>query len=146
MKPIIVKTDSLNGLVYITYPQLQELDMIAPPTVIECTSEEQYQDVINNILLETKTEDRLAELEKQILEYFLSKGFKLKKDQKEDDTKWFFEVNINSKYKQKTLEVVFYYWSDADYTSGWEESNKDSFTARTTKEMFDKAFEYFKVD
>jgi hypothetical protein len=104
------------------------------------------QSVLSEERLRLDGADRLAELEKQILEYFLSKGFKLKKDQKEDDTKWFLEVQIKSIHKKKTLDVIFYYWSYTDGLSQWKESNRDRFVAKTTKEMFDKAFEYFKVE
>ena len=93
--------------------------------------------------MEKPFDDRLAELEAQILKYYLAKGFKLSKDQKEGDTAWFFEVDITSKHKRKILTVSFWIWSDADYTSGWEIANETEFIATTTKEMFDKAFKYF---
>jgi hypothetical protein len=129
MKPIIVKTDSLNGLVYIAYPQLAEFDLTSPLTEIECVSDEQYKEVINNILIETKTEDRLAELEEAIALWTYKKGMKEELD-----------IYIISKDREKVLKVV--------YAESYPAKNSLMFESRatTTKEMFDKAFEYFKVE
>lgn len=76
--------------------------------------------------------DRLAELEKVILDYYLGKGYQVGVGH------WNFNVEIDSLYKSKTLKVKF-----VDY-----EKEIDSFECKieveTTKEMFDKAIEYFK--
>lgn len=87
-------------------------------------------------LEDLETKDRLAELEKVILDYYLDKGYKLFENQTEADKQWYFRVVTYSLHKQKELIVFFY-----------ETGEKDKavyFRAKTTKEMFDKAFEHFK--
>ncbi len=131
MKPIIVETNSLNCLVYIAYPQLAENSLINLPTVIECVSEDQYKEVINNILIETKTEDRLAELEALIREWYIQ-------NKKNNESENWFEVHTGSMHKKKCLTV---------YDMTTEQKEHIITTAgTTTKEMFDKAFEFFKVE
>lgn len=80
-----------------------------------------------------ESQDRLAELEKVILDYYLGKGYQVGVGH------WNFNVEIDSLYKSKTLKVKF-----VDY-----EKEIDSFECKieveTTKEMFDKAIEYFKI-
>jgi len=49
----------------------------------------------------------LYNLETIILNYYLDKGYKLEKDQKEDDVKWTFFVEVKSGYKSKELKVIF---------------------------------------
>lgn len=75
--------------------------------------------------------DRLAELEKVILYYYLDKGYQVGVGH------WSFNVEIDSLYKSKTLKVKF-----VDY-----EKEIDSFECKievtTTKEMFDKAIAHF---
>lgn len=87
---------------------------------------------------ELKENDRLAELEKLVLNYYLLKGYKLSSDQKEYDPSWYFEVQIKTWNKKKSLNVIMFIstipimkdsYFGAEYT--------------TTKEMFDKAFEFF---
>ena len=79
------------------------------------------------------SEDRLAELEKVILDYYLAKGYQV------GVGGWGFSVQINSDYKDKNIEVFF---SD-------KQNNEKEFDSvvtimeETTKKMFDKAFEYF---
>jgi hypothetical protein len=82
--------------------------------------------------------NRLAELEAHILDYYLQKGYKLEKDQTEEDTKWNFNIAINTQYKKKTLEV----WTAIGDLIG----QTFSISVPTTKEMFDKAFENFKIE
>lgn len=77
-------------------------------------------------------DDRLAELEKVILDYYLAKGYQV------GIGHWNFNVEIDTSYKSKILKINF-----IDY-----EKEIDSFECKietiTTKEMFDKAFECFK--
>lgn len=74
-------------------------------------------------------EDKLAELEKTILDYYLSKGYKI------GVGNWGFIVEIKSLHKQKYLKVskkngILVYQGYKD----------------TTKDMFDKAIEHFKIE
>ncbi|MCG3683686.1 hypothetical protein [Aliarcobacter butzleri] len=105
--------------------------------------EEQHfevSDVIKNAFSEAiielealETKDRLAELEKVILDYYLAKGYQV------GVGGWHFATRITTHYKNKIIEVHF-------------RKNKDSemkkfirLSSTTTKEMFDKAFEYFTI-
>ena len=87
-------------------------------------------------LEDLEVKDRLAELEKVILDYYLAKGYQV------GVGGWGFSVQINSDYKDKNIEVFF---SD-------KQNNEKEFDSvvtimeETTKKMFDKAFEYFGVD
>ena len=87
-------------------------------------------------LNEENSQDRLAELEKVISDYYLAKGYQIGVGD------WGFSVQINSDYKDKNIEVFF---SD-------KQNNEKEFDSvvtimeETTKKMFDKAFEYFGVD
>lgn len=83
--------------------------------------------------------DRLAELEEQILQYYLSQGYKLFKDQTEGDVLWNFSVEINSFYKQKGITVSF-------KKGRFPFMPVFQYCCKTTDEMFDKAFEFFKVE
>ena len=84
-------------------------------------------------IIKEHSEDRLAELEKVILDYYLAKGYQV------GVGGWGFSVQINSDYKDKNIEV---YFSD-------KQNNEKEFDSvvtimeETTKKMFDKAFEYF---
>ncbi|MCG3696891.1 hypothetical protein L5F39_04600 [Aliarcobacter butzleri] len=83
-------------------------------------------------------EDRLAKLEKTILDYYLAKGFKLFENQTETDKQWYFRVTIHSLHKQKELIVFF-----------CEVGKKEKsfyFIENTTKEMFDKAIKHFSIN
>lgn len=86
---------------------------------------EEYFEVVETF------DDRLAELEKVILDYYLAKGYQVGVGH------WNFNVEIDSLYKSKTLKVKF-----VDY-----EKEIDSFElkikATTTKEMFDKAIDCY---
>lgn len=93
---------------------------------------------------EELNQDKLAELEKVILDHYLSKGYKLKKDQTENDTEWFFKVVTCSAYKDKLLYVYFYTWNESK--NDWEETEYMQIDARTTKELFDAAFEFFTIE
>lgn len=76
--------------------------------------------------------DRLAELEKVILDYYLSIGYKV------GIGGWGFYVVIESDYKSKQLVVYF----RTDSGSNYEQILKT--IAVTTREMFDKAIRHFK--
>lgn len=82
-------------------------------------------------LEELETKDRLAELEKVILDYYLAKGYQVGVGD------WCFRVDIMSHYKNKWIYIYFYV-ND-------EEKEVCKFTGKTTKEMFDKAFECFAI-
>lgn len=87
-------------------------------------------------LEELSYQDRLAELEKVILDYYLNKGYPI------NSGDWGFEIIIGTKYKQKNISIILYNFVDGkreieDIAKNWESS-------ATTKEMFDKAIEYFK--
>ena len=77
-----------------------------------------------------ETKDRLAELEKVILDYYLAKGYQVGVGD------WTFKVEINSRFRSKSLSVLF------GDECGWYPAFTTS--AIKTKEIFDKAFEYFK--
>lgn len=79
-------------------------------------------------------DDRLAELEKVILDYYLNKGYKVGVGD------WNFTLVINSYYKNKNLYVQFY---DKEKFLHYIEAK--FLDKPTTKEMFDKAIEYFAV-
>jgi len=91
---------------------------------------EEYFEVIEDY------DDRLAELEAVILQHYLDKGYKLEKDQEEDDVKWSFVVRTNTTYKNKGLEVIFYIDGDGEVMYYDNQS-------KTTKDMFDAAIEHF---
>ena len=82
-------------------------------------------------LEELETKDRLAELEKVILDYLTKEGFKI------DDISCKFEIYLEAQYKLKQIQVNF------KKGVGFHSSNIFQTKAETTKEMFDKAFEYF---
>ena len=77
--------------------------------------------------------DRLAELEKVILDYYLAKGYKV------GIGGWAFNVEIESNYKSKQLLIYFRESMHEHYTQVFIEE------VETTKEMFDKAIEHFKI-
>lgn len=75
--------------------------------------------------------DRLAELEKVILDYYLDKGYQV------GVGKWYFNVAISTCFKSKVLKVFFI---------GELGSNEVFETIQyTTKEMFDKAIKHFSL-
>lgn len=76
-------------------------------------------------------DDRLAELEKVILDYYLAK------EEQVGVGIWYFRVEILSHYKSKIICIYFYNTDDSDKTY--------KFSGGTTKEMFDKAIEFFSV-
>ena len=105
--------------------------------------EEQHfeiSDIIKNAFSEAiielealESKDRLAELEKVILDYLTKEGFKI------DDISCKFEIYLETQYKLKRIQVNF------KRGVGFHSSNIFQAKAETTKEMFDKAFEYFSL-
>lgn len=77
-----------------------------------------------------QTKDRLAELEKVILDYYLAKGYKIGADGLG------FKVNITTLYKWKLMHVIFL---------NPKRELVFQIITETTKEMFDKAFKYFTI-
>lgn len=73
--------------------------------------------------------DRLAELEKVILDYYLDKGYQVGVGY------WGFKVVTASVYKGKGCKVIFF--------ENFEPNEVYKNSTPTTKEMWDKAFEYF---
>jgi hypothetical protein len=84
-------------------------------------------------LEELENIDRLAELEKVILDYYLDKGYQV------GIGEWAFNVEIDSDYKSKVLTVHFAKGDGLPYSKVFQVQEK------TTKEMFDKAFEFFQL-
>ena len=82
-------------------------------------------------LEELETKDRLAELEKVILDYYLAKGYRI------GVGGWAFRVEIISFHKYKRIVVYFKEHHLVNSSFAFSTINE------TTKEMFDKAFEYF---
>ena len=82
-------------------------------------------------LEELETKDRLAELEKVILDYYLAKGYQV------GIGGWAFRVEIISYHKYKRILVYFKEHHLVNSSFAFSTINE------TTKEMFDKAFEYF---
>ena len=77
--------------------------------------------------------DKLAELEKVILDYYLAKGYEVCVDG------WAFNVEIESNYKSKQLLIYFRENMHNHYSQVFIAE------VETTKEMFDKAIEHFKI-
>lgn len=76
--------------------------------------------------------DRLAELEKVILDYYLAKGYQVGVGE------WCFRVDIMSHYKQKGIFIYFYDNTDNE--------SVNRFFSKTTKEMWDKAIKHFSLN
>ena len=89
-----------------------------------------YEKELGKIIKE-HSEDRLAELEKVILDYYLAKGYRV------GVGGWHFIINISTSYKRKEIQIMF----RQDICSNWE--TVFSIDKQSTKEMFDVAFEYF---
>jgi arsenate reductase-like glutaredoxin family protein len=93
----------------------------------------------DKIQLNINEVDRLVELEKQIMEYYLSKGYALEDNMDSDgNLGWHFKVDIHTRYKYKAINVCFF--ADGGFIPVF------TVTEQTTKEMYDKAFEYFKLE
>ena len=82
-------------------------------------------------IVKENIDDRLAELEKAILNYYLAKGYKVNIGGSR------FQINISTYHKQKEIQIMFMKDFHSNYETVFRLSQK------TTKEMFDAAFEYF---
>ena len=84
-------------------------------------------------IVKEHSEDRLAELEKVILDYYLAEGYRV------GAGGWHFVINISTSYKRKEIQIMF----------RQDESSNSETVFRTykqsTKEMFDAAFEHFSI-
>ena len=96
-------------------------------------SEEELDETAKELekIFKENSEDRLAELEKVILDYYLKKGYQV------GIGGWGFKVQIDTNYKSKQIAVWFY---EEAYCNSVFHSEKT-----TTKEMFDAALEYFSI-
>ena len=81
-------------------------------------------------IFKENSEDRLAELEKAILNYYLAEGYVF------DLFGSRFQINISTFQYQKEIQIMI----KKDFNSNYETVFRVS--QKTTKEMFDKAFEY----
>ena len=84
-------------------------------------------------IVKEHSEDRLAELEKVILDYYSAKGYQV------GIGGWEFKVNISTFHKQKEIQIMFI----QDIYSNWETVFR--IDKQSTKEIFDAAFEYFSI-
>ena len=82
-------------------------------------------------IFKENSEDRLAELEKAILDYYLAEGYKF------DLFGSRFQINISTFQYQKEIQIMI----KKDFNSNYETVFRTS--QHTTKEMFDTAFEHF---
>ena len=84
-------------------------------------------------IFKENSEDRLAELEKAILNYYLAKGYIF------DLFGSRFQINISTFQIKKEIQIMI----KKDFNSNYETIFR--VIHNTTKEMFDAAFEYFSV-
>lgn len=77
--------------------------------------------------------DRLAELEKAILDYYLSIGYKV------GEGGWSFMINISTLYKFKEIQIKFCKDIKSDFEIVFRTHSE------TTEEMFDKAIKHFSL-
>ena len=84
-------------------------------------------------LVKENSEDRLAELEKVILDYYLAEGYVF------DLFGSRFQINISTFQYQKEIQIMI----KKDFNSNYETVFR--VIHNTTKEMFDAAFEYFSI-
>lgn len=114
----------------------QQLDIFEQNKELGNPNESNYIVLLNEAikeLEELENKDRLAELEKVILDYYLAKSYKF------DLFDSRFKVNISTFQNQKEIQIMF----KKDFHSNYETVFRVS--QKTTKEMFDKAFEYFSI-
>ena len=115
----------------------QQLDIFEQNKELGNPNESNYIVLLNEAIKELEkleNKDRLAELEKVILDYYLAKGYQI------GIGNWRFYVEINSHYKSKSIQVYFYINNNIKI--------KDSHvlgSETNTKEMFDEAFKYFSL-
>ena len=84
-------------------------------------------------IVKENSEDRLAELEKAILDYYLAKGYIF------DLFGSRFQINISTFQNQKEIQILI----KKDFNSNYETVFR--VFHNTTKEMFDAAFEHFSI-
>ena len=82
-------------------------------------------------IIKENSEDRLAELEKVIIDYYLAKGYIF------DLFGSRFQINISTFQYQKEIQIMI----KKDFNSKYETVFRTS--QHTTKEMFDSALEHF---
>ena len=84
-------------------------------------------------IVKENSEDRLAELEKVILDYYSVEGYKF------DLFGSRFKINISTFQNKKEIQILI----KKDFNSNYETVFR--VFHNTTKEMFDAAFEYFSI-
>ena len=84
-------------------------------------------------IVKENSEDRLAELEKVILDYYSVEGYKF------DLFGSRFQINISTFQNQKEIQILI----KKDFNSNYETVFR--VIHNTTKEMFDAAFEHFSI-
>ena len=112
----------------------QQLDIFERNKELGNPNESNYIVLLNEAikeLEELENKDRLAELEKVILDYYLAKGYRI------GVGGWAFRVEIISFHKYKRIVVYFKEHHLVNSSFAFSTINK------STKEMFDKAFEFF---
>ena len=82
-------------------------------------------------IIKENSDDRLAELEKVVLDYYIAEGYIF------DLFGSRFQINISTFQNQKEIQIMI----KKDFNSNYETVFR--VFHNTTKEMFDKAFEYF---
>lgn len=97
----------------------------------DITATKRLGELLSERFINNNTQDRLAELEELIREWFIAKGMATNSD-------CWFEIAITTRYKSKNLHIYD--------TRGWAQYDLlKRFVGLTTKEMFDAAFEFFKI-
>ena len=91
-----------------------------------------YEKELEKIVKEN-SEDRLAELEKVILDYYLAEGYIFGLFGSK------FQVNISTFHNEKEIKIMF----KKDFNSRYETVFRA--VQKTTKKMFDAAFEHFSI-
>ena len=84
-------------------------------------------------IIKENSDDRLAELEKVILDYYSVEGYKF------DLFGSRFQINISTFQNQKEIQILI----KKDFNSNYETVFR--IIHNTTKEMFDAAFEHFSI-
>ena len=84
-------------------------------------------------IFKENSEDRLAELEKAIIDYYLAEGYKF------DLFGSRFQINISTFQNQKEIQILI----KKDFNSNYETVFR--VIHNTTKEMFDAAFKHFSI-
>ena len=84
-------------------------------------------------IIKDNSEDRLAELEKVVLDYYLAEGYVF------DLFGSRFQINISTFQYQKEIQIMI----KKDFNSNYETVFR--VFHNTTKEMFDAAFEHFSI-